>query len=86
MSDLEYDLYDEEVFDDGSSTLGAEDFNSALGMNTRRLASAAASITGTDSGYAPTISTSLQQGIWMIKITKKKQKRLRVWLDAESAK
>ncbi|KAL2357334.1 phosphoinositide phospholipase C [Cryomyces antarcticus] len=86
MSDLEYDVHDEEVFDDGSSTLGAEDFNSVLGMNTRRLGSAAASITGTDSGYAPTISTSLQQGTWMIKITKKKQKRLRVWLDAESAK
>ena len=84
MSDLELEPPSEDGAEDNSSSIASIDPMNALGISAgRKETSSTPSFEG---GIAPTISSVLEQGTWLIKVTKKKRKTLKFRLDTSAAK
>lgn len=81
MSDLDLERTSEDG-EDTLSTLSTIDSSHTLGAVNGRKPSSAIS----EGGVAPTISSVLEQGTWLIKVTKKKRKMLKFRLDPLAAK
>lgn len=81
ISDLELEFHDEEAIEDISDT--THDPNNALGITAGRTSVGSGSELGV---IAPIRFSMLQQGTFLIKVTKKKRKNIKFRLDFESAK
>lgn len=82
MSDLDLERASEDGAEDTLSTLSTVDSTNALGINAGRRSTNST----LEGGIAPTISPVLEQGTWLIKVTKKKRKLLKFRLDPLAAK
>jgi len=82
MSDLELEHPSEDGVDDNASSIISMEPANALGISTPRRSTGSAF----EGGIAPTISSVLEQGTWLIKVTKKKRKTLKFRLDTSTAK
>lgn len=81
MSDLELERASEDGGDDTLSMLSMDPASSLGAANARKNA-----LPAVDGGVAPTISSVLEQGTWLLKYTKKKRKQLKFRLDPLAAK
>ncbi|KAF2725786.1 PLC-like phosphodiesterase [Polychaeton citri CBS 116435] len=81
VSDLDLDSQTDEVQEDSQYT-ELRDFN-ALGINMTKTNNPPG---GLDSAMVPAISAILEQGTNVIKVTKKKRKDIRIFLDPNSAR
>lgn len=91
MSDLELEAQPEEHdFEDGTSSLTQTDSLSALGITTGRPSVSTAPEKEKEGSIASVgqavISSILEQGTWLVKVTKKKRKLLKFRLDTNAAK
>lgn len=68
------------------SRLREEIYNSGLGISFGRPSNASSALTSFEGGIAPAISAVLEQGTWVTKVTTKKTKRIKIWLDPDSAR
>ncbi|THW12216.1 PLC-like phosphodiesterase [Aureobasidium pullulans] len=82
MSDLDLGRTSEDGNEDSVSTFPPPDQTSTFGSLASRKSSAALA----EGGVAPTISSVLEQGTWLTKVTKKKRKVLKFRLDPLAAK
>lgn len=83
MSDLDLERTDEDAGEDALSTISSIDPVHALPTIPARKPNPSPILEG---GVAPTISSVLEQGTWLIKVTKKKRKTLKFRLDSLAAK
>ena len=83
MSDLELDGDEEAMEDPPFPRIPLRDPNNALGINLGRMSNVSGPFEG---GVAPSISAVLQAGTWATKCSRKKTKRLKLWLDPHSAR
>ena len=83
MSDLELDSNEDALDDPPYPRLPIRDRNNALGINVGRTSNASSYFEG---GIAPSISAVLQAGTWTTKFSRKKTKRIKLWLDPNSAR
>lgn len=89
MSELELEPHSEDNNEDNSSTVVFVETGNALGINTNESSiTTPRRSTGSafEGGIAPTISSVLEQGTSLIKVTKKKRKTLKFRLDTSTAK
>ncbi|KAH0343472.1 PLC-like phosphodiesterase, partial [Aureobasidium melanogenum] len=82
MSDLDLGRTSEDGNEDTVTSYPPPDSSISQGLLAMRKASA----TMTEGGVAPTISSVLEQGTWLTKVTKKKRKVLKFRLDPLAAK
>lgn len=82
MSDLDLGRTSEDGNEDNITSYPPPESSISLGLNASRKLSAAI----TEGGVAPTISSVLEQGTWLTKVTKKKRKVLKFRLDPLAAK
>ena len=83
MSDLELEPNEDVLDDPPYPRLPLRDRNNALGISVGRTSSASNYFEG---GIAPSISAVLQAGTWTTKFSRKKTKRIKLWLDPNSAR
>ena len=82
MSDFDLEPTSEDGAEDNSSSVASTEPINALGISAGRKDTGLAF----EGGIAPTISAVLEQGTWLIKVTKKKRKTLKFRLDTSAAK
>lgn len=68
------------------SRLREEIYSSGLGISFGRPSNASSALVSFEGGIAPAISAVLEQGTWVTKVTTKKTKRIKIWLDPDSAR
>lgn len=83
MSDLELEPSEDALEDPPYPRLPLRDRNNALGISVGRTSNASNYFEG---GIAPSISAVLQAGTWATKFSRKKTKRIKLWLDPNSAR
>ncbi|KAK4634618.1 1-phosphatidylinositol 4,5-bisphosphate phosphodiesterase delta-4 [Fulvia fulva] len=89
VSDLELDSTTEDVIEDTPYPSSLGDHHNALGISLAGRPGAASSSTvdnAFEGGIAPANSAVLEAGTWLTKLTKRRQKRIRLWLDSNSAR
>jgi len=82
MSDFDLEPTSEDGAEDNTSNVVPTEPINALGISAGRRDAGAIF----EGGIAPTISAVLEQGTWLIKVTKKKRKTLKFRLDTSAAK
>ena len=87
VSDLDLDSNADDVADESLYASSLRDRGNALGIHAGRpnLASGNA-IHGFEGGIAPASSAVLENGTWLTKVTKRRTKRIKLWLDSNSAR
>lgn len=83
MSDLELEPSEDALDDPPYPRLPLRDRNNALGISVGRASNVSNYFEG---GVAPSISAVLQAGTWTTKFSRKKTKRIKLWLDPDSAR
>ncbi|CAK4034735.1 related to phosphoinositide-specific phospholipase C [Lecanosticta acicola] len=87
VSDLDLDSTAEDVIEDSSSFTGFRDRNNALGINLGRPSVNSSNPSSIfEGGIAPASSVVLENGTWLTKLTKRSSKRIKLWLDSNSAR
>ncbi|QIW96140.1 hypothetical protein AMS68_001658 [Peltaster fructicola] len=76
-----------EIPDDLTEEVSAQaSLPSGLGINWGRPSNVSTYHSSFEGGIAPAISAVLEQGTWVTKVTTKKTKRIKIWLDTNSAR
>ncbi|KAL1297173.1 hypothetical protein AAFC00_004746 [Neodothiora populina] len=83
MSDLELERTSEDGGEEALPTISSSEPTNTSALHTIRKMNTSPILEG---GVAPTISSVLEQGTWLIKVTKKKRKMLKFRLDPLAAK
>ncbi|EME49531.1 hypothetical protein DOTSEDRAFT_68343 [Dothistroma septosporum NZE10] len=89
VSDLDLDSTTDDVIEDAPGPSSLSDRNNALGISLAGRSGVASSSTLDnvfEGGIAPANSAVLEAGTWLTKLTKRRQKRIRLWLDSHSAR
>jgi phosphatidylinositol phospholipase C delta len=87
VSDLELDSTNEDMPDEPVYQPFKSDRMNALGISVGRPSIASSSANSTfEGGIAPANSIWLEAGTWCTKVTKRKRKQVKLWLDASSAR
>lgn len=86
MSDLDLDSTAEDAIEDTSFAAFRERSN-ALGINLPRPSNTSSNPPSIfEGGIAPSSSVVLENGTWLTKLTKRNTKRIKLWLDSNSAR
>ncbi|GAB7365763.1 hypothetical protein MBLNU230_g7098t1 [Neophaeotheca triangularis] len=85
VSDLDLDSLPDEAGEEPEYTTHIGRTN-GLGISMGRTSNVSNGSTSFEGGIAPAISAVLEQGTWVVKVTSKKQKKIKLWLDTNSAR
>lgn len=85
VSDLDLDSLPDETYEEAQYTTHIGRTN-GLGISMGRSSNVSNGSNNFEGGIAPAISAVLEQGTWVIKVTTKKQKKIKLWLDTNSAR
>lgn len=85
VSDFELDTPTDEALDDPPYPSAIRDLSNGLGISIGRTSNAS-SFSRLEGSSAPAMSAVLQRGTWVNKHSNNKKKRMRIWLDPNSAR